>query len=383
MPREQQTSPTFPHDPFTYASPSVASSSRPSTASVSGYAIQDSLGGSPPARFARLDVAGEQAPAPGVEAVHPLVLRASQNRAKKLTATAIAASSAKLGEKRSKLDDDDDTERRRAGKKAEHACRCSTCGVDIAKLIFRGNSDAVPYRISYFCISCVPLPSELVDATPSVTAGYAEQLSAETDCGGGGGPRIGVGKWRSKELFPAGRKTCQLSHLRLPTLADMSYDIWPVEHLPPLEVDEFCTEASRVFSSHMFATLATPDILETEIAMARTFEELEKFAVDGWSTIEPLLRDPPPVAPAVKRYLALRWATPAQRKDKAFVDGEATYHEHETDETPSNLNRPDKNLAGFVIAELDRETGTLALVLTTPWATGTHPLTFPSFARKL
>lgn len=33
--------------------------------------------------------------------------------------------------------------------------------------------------------------------------------------------RLGVGKWRSKELFSAGRKTCTLSHLRLGALSDM------------------------------------------------------------------------------------------------------------------------------------------------------------------
>lgn len=42
-----------------------------------------------------------------------------------------------------------------------------------------------------------------------------------SDCGGGGGVRLGVGKWRCKELFPPGRKTCSLSHLRLGALSDM------------------------------------------------------------------------------------------------------------------------------------------------------------------
>lgn len=35
-----------------------------------------------------------------------------------------------------------------------------------------------------------------------------------TDCGGGGGPRQGIGKWRLKQVFHAGRKTCSLSHNR-------------------------------------------------------------------------------------------------------------------------------------------------------------------------
>lgn len=52
-------------------------------------------------------------------------------------------------------------------------------------------------------------------------------------------PLASIGKWRSKELFPEGRRTCSLSHLRLSTLPDMSYDIWPIEDLPPEQIDEF------------------------------------------------------------------------------------------------------------------------------------------------
>lgn len=66
----------------------------------------------------------------------------------------------------------------------------------------------------------------------------------------------------------------------------------------------------------------------------------------------------------------MRWAIPAHRKDKA-LEGDSTYHDHETDKLPSTLLRPGKILAGFVIAEVDLHSGTLMLVLTTPWATGT------------
>lgn len=43
-----------------------------------------------------------------------------------------------------------------------------------------------------------------------------------SDCGGGGGLRLGVGKWRSKQLFRVDRKTCKLSHTRLGALSDMT-----------------------------------------------------------------------------------------------------------------------------------------------------------------
>ena len=51
-----------------------------------------------------------------------------------------------------------------------------------------------------------------------------ELTSRCTDCGGGGGPRLNVGKWRLKEVFPPGRKTCSLSHSRYVCRASVCAD---------------------------------------------------------------------------------------------------------------------------------------------------------------
>ncbi|KAK4700746.1 hypothetical protein P7C70_g5500, partial [Phenoliferia sp. Uapishka_3] len=491
IPSPFHASPAFASLPNpSYAGSSVASSSRPSTAysdrptsaysdtALSSYPAPGVADVPTPARFALLDVSSPLRTVPLVlpegSSVSPLVVAASRNRQSKSTLQP-GPSVATPKQSRRRIPNVDDLDGRRAGKpRPDRDCLCVRCGVEIAKLLFRGNS-AVPYRVTYFCMACVPLPKDVVDARPVTHSGYADSLSAYvdlyegcalvptddrpppkrerptsqrklraevqgvfcdvcvravgsggvvsevtnesvsfgvevvcvqcnaryrrcTDCGGGGGPRIGVGKWRCAELFPEGRRTCQLSHLRLPNLAEMSYDIWPVEYLPPSELDEFIQQAFQAYCLHLYATLATPgaslslgegwrqitgrwltfplllaDILESEIAMARTFEELKKLAMDGWSLVEPMLR-PPLSAPSlsdspVKRYLALRWATPTHRKNKA-AEVDSKYHDHETGRIPATLIRPEKNLAGFVIAELDLETGTLLLALTTPWATG-------------
>lgn len=178
-------SPNLPNEPFAFGPSSTASSSRPSTAfsdaSLSGYTVQGSLGGSPPARFARLAVA-EEAEQSDHSGAHPLVLSASRNRSQKEAAKSISAASTN-GPKpaRGARSDDDDSSGRRVGRKGDHDCRCSTCGVEIAKLLFRGNSDTVSYRILYYCLECAPLPHEIVEPGPPVEGGYADQLSAAVD----------------------------------------------------------------------------------------------------------------------------------------------------------------------------------------------------------
>lgn len=79
------------------------------------------------------------------------------------------------------------------------------------------------------------------------------------------------------------------------------------------------------------------------------------------------------------RYLALRWSTPTQRKrkvnkTKAAPPPPKSESDESTDGGLGSLIREGKNLAGFVICELDLLTGSLLLTLTTPWATGAFPV---------
>lgn len=39
------------------------------------------------------------------------------------------------------------------------------------------------------------------------------------------------------------------------------------------------------------AGLATPEMLEPVTALARTYDQVQKMAVDSWTMVEPLLRD--------------------------------------------------------------------------------------------
>ena len=44
--------------------------------------------------------------------------------------------------------------------------------------------------------------------------------------------RLGTGKWRSKELFKDGKRTCALRHQRLGAFPEMEYQVWKNTDIP-------------------------------------------------------------------------------------------------------------------------------------------------------
>lgn len=82
---------------------------------------------------------------------------------------------------------------------------CDVCLRDIAvgAVVAEDQQDRIEFQIEVVCTTC------------------DERYRRCSDCGGGGGQRLGVGKWRSKELFVGDRKTCSLPHVRLGALSDM------------------------------------------------------------------------------------------------------------------------------------------------------------------
>lgn len=80
----------------------------------------------------------------------------------------------------------------------------------------------------------------------------------------GGGPRHGVGKWRTRELFIAERRTCSLDHTRQASAADMVCTFGRVTDFPPpgplhARILQRCRS---VFVNCMLANLASPEMLE-------------------------------------------------------------------------------------------------------------------------
>ncbi|GAA5957538.1 hypothetical protein JCM8115_001354 [Rhodotorula mucilaginosa] len=191
-----------------------------------------------------------------------------------------------------------------------------------------------------------------------------------SDCGGGGGLK-GVGRWRCKEMFPNGRKTCQLAHNRIGTTNEMDYDVWAVESIQPTDRQGVVERCRELFYTYCLGTMGVPDMLESVAPLCRSFEEAEKLCVDAWFFFEPYLTQGPETAACSKRYLALRWATPTSRKKRSKKrDGPSAIDAEEKGSAPSRPVRNGKTLTGFIMAEHNLISGIVHVVLTLPTGAG-------------
>lgn len=137
----------------------------------------------------------------------------------------------------------------------------------------------------------------LAFAVEVVCSSCSAKYSRCSDCGGGSG-RVGVGKWRAKELFENGRKTCKLPHVRVGG-GELELSVWEV----PWEIQnrkEFGTLMAAVktmWSERVLARLAIPEVLEggeddwppgsgsgqnTPMRVERTFADVEDVVAKGW-----------------------------------------------------------------------------------------------------
>ncbi|GAA5934317.1 uncharacterized protein JCM15063_004538 [Sporobolomyces koalae] len=137
-------------------------------------------------------------------------------------------------------------------------------------------------------------------------------FQACSDCGSGGG-RLTPGRWRCKELFPAGRKNCQLSHARNPTLKEISVVISPVSSLSPTELDQASAACRKLFFNTRLGTLARPDFMLKGDGLANTFKQAENLSIDYWGRLNEVLYTVSPPDSLMKRYLVITYSQPRPR----------------------------------------------------------------------
>ncbi|GAA5850254.1 hypothetical protein JCM8547_001062 [Rhodosporidiobolus lusitaniae] len=208
-----------------------------------------------------------------------------------------------------------------------------------------------------------PPPSARIDFLIEVICSSCDSKYRRcSDCGGGGGSRSGTGKWRSKELFPQGRKTCSLSHQRLGAFPDMVYDVVPVASIPKDEIDEISSQCGLMFKNQMLAGICIPEVLEQNGAIYTTFEQAETRAKMGWMGLDPLLRYDIEGTTGIRRYLATRTCTPNRRKSAK---------EEESPPVPRKENpvvlKDGKEIAGYILAEWEIKIGHVFLAIVIPW----------------
>ncbi|KAM0793262.1 hypothetical protein ACM66B_000724 [Microbotryomycetes sp. NB124-2] len=224
---------------------------------------------------------------------------------------------------------------------------CDVCLRDIAAgcVIAKDSQATIDFHVEIVCASC------------------DEKYQRCSDCGGGGGVRLGVGKWRSKQLFPPNRKTCSLSHARLGALSDMIYDVHFVGDIPPVELESVSSVCGKIFANTMFASLCIPEVLEQQHSIAKTYDEVAMMAMRGWQGLSPLLRHDTQRASNIRRYLAIRSCAPNPRKAKDSAPPPPV-------PPGAVVLRENKEVAGFVISEWDMDHGSVFLSVVVPWAMG-------------
>ncbi|SCZ88363.1 BZ3500_MvSof-1268-A1-R1_Chr10-2g02932 [Microbotryum saponariae] len=192
-----------------------------------------------------------------------------------------------------------------------------------------------------------------------------------SDCGGGGG-RLTPGRWRCKELFPAGRRTCQLSHARNPPLSDMEFETLSIVDIHPDKLDQLEARCRLVYFDTRLRSTARPEVLETGDSLALTFREAENQCIDQWNLLSSLLREDIEESRLIRRYVALHSATPHRRRAKSKVKT----RDDGTDVSPSSASQPDeedspardKEVTGFTLIEHDLVKGVLFYAVIMPWA---------------
>ncbi|SCV73731.1 BQ2448_6161 [Microbotryum intermedium] len=192
-----------------------------------------------------------------------------------------------------------------------------------------------------------------------------------SDCGGGGG-RLTPGRWRCKELFPAGRRTCQLSHARNPPLFDMKFETLSIVDIHPDKLDQLEARCRLVYFDTRLRSTARPEVLETGDSLALTFQEAENQCIDQWNLLSSLLREDIEESRLIRRYVALHSATPHRRRAKS----KAKTRDDGTEVCPSSASQPDeeeaptreKEVTGFSLIEHDLVKGVLFYAVIMPWA---------------
>lgn len=115
------------------------------------------------------------------QSIHPLLLLAAANRLRSLNAPYDINSTA-LRLNRSPSDDVPEFSDRRSTMKpkVDLSCCCAGCGVDLARLIFRGKTD-VPWRVAFHCLDCFPLSEDISNYGIDAEGTYSDTLSAAVD----------------------------------------------------------------------------------------------------------------------------------------------------------------------------------------------------------
>ncbi|SCZ96082.1 BZ3500_MvSof-1268-A1-R1_Chr8-1g09992 [Microbotryum saponariae] len=192
-----------------------------------------------------------------------------------------------------------------------------------------------------------------------------------TDCGSRFTPRVGTGKWRLKELFADGVKSCSIPHRPL-VLEDTTCDTWRLSDLPhgSDEFAAFLHETHKALVGAVMVVIAIPDTMESDAPFCVDFRTAAMVCNDLHSILSSLVTQDIEEELGIRRYLALRWHNPSkQERSNTFVlqpqDPDVIAQER-----PERLMREGYSLHSYVFAELDLKHGSVGIHAMVPRGIG-------------
>ncbi|KAA1072494.1 hypothetical protein PGT21_001940 [Puccinia graminis f. sp. tritici] len=236
---------------------------------------------------------------------------------------------------------------------APTTCDCCARQLGVGGIVPRNGRSAIQFVVEVVCVHCV------------------SNFRRCTDCGGGGGSRLGVGKWRCKELFSDGRRTCILSHQRQGASTEVITTVWKVRQLTEKpELDTLVGQLRELVKHSLYAALATPEILESGLARVSKFDDIKTMYANGWKQIQPLIHEDVETSTGKRRYVGLRWTKPHPRKGPKRGANNTCDQVSPSVREGELLLEPGKELSGFVLSEWDMHRGTFFVSVAMPWQSG-------------
>ncbi|CAE6427546.1 unnamed protein product [Rhizoctonia solani] len=237
----------------------------------------------------------------------------------------------------------------------------TTCDVchrtrGIGGVVMKDREISVPYAIEIVCISC------------------SSRYSRCSDCGGGSG-RVGVGKWRCKEMFQGNRKTCRLSHARLGH-GELEIGVWraPQELKAQKDLLSVIASCKKLWQERVLAKLATPEVLEGDQEQPlRTYQDIDDVLARGWPAHENLLLEFPPSAGLHKRYICLLWTKSKGRRNRKPNPNPGPVNANDPDQLAEGLRRTHDfapegcTLVAIFMCDWDMMNGTVLVSTSVPF----------------
>jgi hypothetical protein len=182
---------------------------------------------------------------------------------------------------------------RKRKRRDENLISCEVCKQNMGVKYSEHKTENV--KVEYICLCC-----------------FDKYLFC-SECGGGGKQR--TGKWRPKELFGTGRKTCSLPHIRVGSAAI---------HYEAVKISQITTEhlvgIQDVFYDCYLSQLCVPSTMETD--RYSSYYNLKSEMEDLWDkTVANVLND---VKPHTEKYLTFAWIERRNRNKALPKQGKAS-----------------------------------------------------------